>query len=199
MVMKDMIVVLLNWVTSLGYLGIALALMIEVIPSELVLAYGGFLVSHGTFHFWAVMLAGTFGGILAQLFLYWLGAYGGRPFLERYGRFILLSSHHLDLSERWFNKYGSGVIFFARFIPVIRHAISIPAGIAKMSVTRFLTFTALAIVPWSFLFILLGERLGKNWGQITQIVAPYMHLVILSILVGTVSVFIWKYMRRLRP
>lgn len=190
---------LLQMIMNLGYLGIALALMIEVIPSELVLAYGGFLITQGDLNFYGVVLSGIIGGTLAQLFLYWMGLYGGRPFLEKYGKFLLLNKHHLDLSERWFNKYGSSVIFFARFIPVVRHAISIPAGIAKMSAGRFTFFTVLAIIPWSVLFIFIGEKLGENWTQIKSVAAPYVDTAAIVIIIGVILVLLWKYVRRFRP
>ncbi|WEG10880.1 DedA family protein [Pullulanibacillus sp. KACC 23026] len=197
--MKDMVVELLNLVSQFGYIGIALALMIEVIPSELVLAYGGYLVSSGDFNFYGIVLAGLIGGVIAQLFLYWIGYYGGRPFLDKFGKYLLLSKHHLELSERWFEKYGTGVIFFARFIPLVRHAISVPAGISKMSLSRFLTFTTLAILPWSFIFIYLGEKLGRNWENIQTVAAPYVDLSIVVIVAVACVFLIWKYLRRFKP
>jgi membrane protein DedA with SNARE-associated domain len=190
---------LLQMIMNLGYLGIALALMIEIIPSELVLAYGGFLITQGELNFYGVVLAGIIGGTFAQLFLYWMGLFGGRPFLEKYGKYLLLRKHHLDLSERWFNKYGSSVIFFARFIPIVRHAISIPAGIAKMSTIRFTFFTVLAIIPWSVLFIFIGQKLGENWTQIKSAAAPYVEIATIVIVVGVILVLVWKYTRRFRP
>ncbi|PAD68355.1 DedA family protein, partial [Bacillus sp. 7586-K] len=121
--MEEAILRLLEWVTDLGYFGIALGLMLEIIPSEIVLAYGGYMVLLGKIDFVGAVIAGVVGGTIAQLFLYWLGSYGGRPFLEKYGKFLFINKHHLDVSEQWFEKYGTGVIFGARFIPVVRHAI----------------------------------------------------------------------------
>ncbi len=165
---------LLQFFMGLGYFGIALGLMIEVIPSEIVLSYAGYLVSQGKVSFVGAVIAGTIGGTLAQLFLYWLGYYGGRPLVEKYGKYLLIKKKHLDVAEEWFNKYGVGVIFSARFIPVVRHTISIPAGLAKMSAMKFTIYTTLAIIPWSIFFIILGEQLGSNWRQIKYYAAPYM-------------------------
>jgi membrane protein DedA with SNARE-associated domain len=176
--MKDFIHTVLIALTDLGYLGIALGLMIEVIPSEIVLAYGGFLISQGKIGFVGTILAGTIGGVVAQLFLYWLGLYGGRPFLEKYGKYILIKSKHIDLAESWFNRYGPGVIFTARFVPVVRHAISIPAGIARMSFSRFTLYTTCAVLPWSMFFVYLGMQLGNNWEQINNMAKPYIQPVI---------------------
>ncbi len=189
----------LTLIMNLGYVGIALALMVEVIPSELILAYGGFMMSQGTLNFWGVVLVSTIGGLIAQLFLYWIGKYGGRPFLDKYGKFLFLSSHHLDVSERWFEKYGVGVIFFARFIPVVRHAISIPAGISKMGIGKFAFYTTLAILPWSIFFIFIGQKLGRNWQSIRTVAAPYVHILALVIVVGAVGVLLWKYLKRFKP
>ena len=163
----------LDWLLQLGYLGIALALMIEIIPSELVLAYGGYMVSERTIHFIGAVIAGTIGGTIAQLFLYWIGRYGGRSFLERYGKFLFISQKHLTLAETWFERNGVGVIFTARFIPVVRHAISIPAGIAKMPLLRFSLYTILAMIPWSVLFIYMGLQLGENWIHIHSVARTY--------------------------
>ena len=163
----------LDFFASLGYFGVALGLMIEVIPSEIVLSYAGFLIAQGHINFWGAMIAGIIGGTIAQLFLYWLGAYGGRAFIEKYGKYILINTHHLSIAEKWFDKYGVGVVFTARFIPVVRHAISIPAGIARMSLPKFTFYTVLAMIPWAYMFILIGEKLGNNWDKAKSIIAPY--------------------------
>lgn len=94
--------------------------------------------------------------------------------LEKYGKFLLIKKSHLDVSERWFNRYGTGVIFGARFIPVVRHAISIPAGIARMPMSKFLFYTTLAIIPWSIFFVYLGIQLGENYENIKEVASPYL-------------------------
>ena len=189
--MQDFILNVLDWLSSLGYLGIALGLMLEVIPSEIVLGYGGYMISQGTIGFAGAVIAGTIGGTIAQLFLYWLGYYGGRPVLEKYGKYLLINKHHIDLSEQWFKKYGSGVIFSARFIPVVRHAISIPAGIARMSFIKFTLYTIAAIIPWTIFFLYLGMALGENWAGIKDVAKPYIIPVAVIALVAGVLYFIW--------
>ncbi|MDP4164122.1 MAG: DedA family protein [Bacillota bacterium] len=170
--MKNYIFSILMALSSLGYFGIALGLMIEIIPSEIVLGYGGYMISKGHMNFAGAVIAGTIGGTIAQLFLYWMGYYGGRPFLEKYGKYILIRKKQIDLSEKWFEKYGAGVIFSARFIPVVRHAISIPAGISKMPASKFTLYTVAAVVPWTIMFLYLGEVLGNNWATIKDHVHP---------------------------
>jgi membrane protein DedA with SNARE-associated domain len=170
----------LDFFASLGYFGVALGLMIEVIPSEIVLSYAGFLIAQGHINFWGAMIAGIIGGTIAQIFLYWIGAYGGRAFIQKYGKYILINNSHLTIAEKWFDKYGVGVIFTARFIPVVRHAISIPAGIARMSLSKFTFYTVLAMIPWAYMFILIGENLGKNWDKAKSIIAPYSPYIMLG-------------------
>jgi len=181
---------------DLGYFGIALGLMIEIIPSEIVLSYGGFMISQGTIGWPLAIVAAVIGGLFSQLFLYWFARYGGRPLILKYGKYVLISEHHLDLAERWFLKYGQGVIFGARFIPVVRHAISIPAGLAKMDQTKFSLYTVLAIIPWSILFLYLGETLGTNWRSIKEVAAPYTNGVLIAAVVLIIFYVIYKRRQR---
>jgi membrane protein DedA with SNARE-associated domain len=194
--MNGFVYSVLEWLASFGYFGIALGLMIEVIPSEIVLAYGGFLVASGQINFFGALIAGTIGGVLAQIFLYWLGYYGGRPFLEKYGKYLLIKKKHLDVADQWFNRYGTGVIFGARFIPVVRHAISIPAGISKMTLGRFTLLTTLAIIPWSVLFLYLGMELRNNWKQIEEVAAPYINDVAIVAGVLLILYILYQWYRK---
>jgi membrane protein DedA with SNARE-associated domain len=191
--MKEFIFSVLEFLSQLGYFGIALGLMIEVIPSEIVLGYGGYMISEGILGYPGAIIAGTIGGTFAQLFLYWAGYYGGRPFLEKYGKYVFINKKQIDLSEQWFSKYGVGVIFFARFIPVVRHAISIPAGIAKMSATKFTLYTVAAVIPWTILFLYLGHALGENWSHIKEYAAQYtLPIIIGAVLLGVIYFLIKK-------
>ncbi|MFP3126113.1 DedA family protein [Ectobacillus funiculus] len=191
--MSHFIQMIFDMLSNLGYLGIALGLMVEVIPSEVVLAYGGYLISIGKISFIGAVVAGTIGGIIAQWFLYWVGKFGGRPFLDKYGKYLLIQPSHINIAQKWFRKYGSGVIFTARFIPVVRHAISIPAGIANMSFSKFSFYTLLAIIPWSILFLYLGMNLGSNWEQINGAAKPYVTPVIFIAIILTLIYFIFNW------
>ncbi|ERI09326.1 DedA family protein [Aneurinibacillus aneurinilyticus] len=186
----------LTFLSDLGYFGIAIGLMIEVIPSEIVLSYGGYLVAQGEIEFVGAVIAGVIGGTLAQLFLYWMGYYGGRPFLEKYGKYLLIRKKEIDKAEEWFNRYGIGVIFTARFIPVVRHAISIPAGIARMSAVKFTIYTTLAIIPWSILFVYLGMQLGARWEQIDEFARPFIQPIIWIAIVGTMIYLLFTLRKR---
>ncbi|WP_409304491.1 DedA family protein [Peribacillus sp. SCS-155] len=190
--MSEFFVMVLESLAEMGYLGIALGLMIEIIPSELVLGYGGYLVSIGKIQFAGALAAGVAGGTMAQLFLYWAGYFGGRPFLLKYGKYILIKEKHLDIASQWFEEYGAGVIFSARFVPVVRHAISIPAGMAKMPVLKFTSYTIAAIIPWTIFFLMLGKVLGEGWMDIKQRMSPYIpHFVIAAGFV-LIMYFVWK-------
>lgn len=190
--MADIVHKILVFMEGLGYWGVMFGLMIEVIPSEIVLAYGGYLVSTGDYHFWLVVLFGVIGGVIAQIFVYWIGRYGGRPILEKYGKYILINKHHIDVAEQWFNKYGTGVIFTARFIPVVRHAISVPAGMARMSLTRFTILTTLAVIPWSIAFVWFGQKLGQNWESIDEYAKPYVMPFIVTSIGLTAAYFLYQ-------
>ncbi|BCG61010.1 DedA family protein [Paenibacillus sp. URB8-2] len=192
-VISDLVSQLFEWIQSLGYIGIMIGLMIEVIPSEIVLAYGGYLVHLGEINFFGAVLFGTIGGVIAQIFVYWIGRYGGRPVLERYGKYIFIKKHHIDHAEAWFEKYGTGVIFTARFIPVVRHAISVPAGISRMPLWRFIVLTTLAVIPWSVLFVYLGMSLGENWENIDEKASAYTHEIIIGAIALIVVYFLFKW------
>lgn len=193
--LSELVSQLFAWIQSLGYFGIMIGLMLEVIPSEIVLAYGGYLVSTHQINFFGAVLFGTVGGVIAQIFVYWIGRYGGRPFLEKYGKFILIQKKHIDHSEEWFNKYGTGVIFTARFIPVVRHAISVPAGISRMPLGKFTLLTTLAVIPWSALFVYLGYSLGDKWKTIDEEASKYTHEIILGALALIILYFVFKWFK----
>lgn len=182
-----------TWLQTLGEWGVFFGLMLEVIPSEIILAYGGYLVSLGHASFITVVLFGIVGGVLAQIVVYAIARYGGRPFLDRFGKYLLINKHHIDKSEEWFNKYGAGVIFTARFVPIVRHAISIPAGLTRMSLWRFTLLTTLAVIPWTIGFVFLGYKLGGQWQNINEAAAPYVQPFILIALAGLVLYFVMKF------
>ena len=194
--MKDMIMSIFDMLSQMGYYGIALGLMIEIIPSEIILSYGGYLIKEGELHFLGALLAGVVGGTVAQVILYFIGSYGGRPFLNKYGKYLFIREKHLDLAEHWFQSYGTGVIFSARFIPVVRHAISIPAGIARMPLSIFTIYTVAAMIPWTVLFLLLGMELGEHWQEIGQYSKPFIIPIVTLSLLGIAGYFTTKrYMK----
>ena len=170
---------ILMWLTDLGYFGIAIGLMIEIIPSEIVLAYGGYMVSNGSITITGAVIAGVIGERLLNCFI--LDRLLRRTsVLYKYGKYLLIQKHHIQTAEKWFEKYGGGVVFSARFIPVVRHAISIPAGIAKMPILKFTGLTVLAIIPWSILFVYLGVQLGSRWDHVENVARTYTTPIMLG-------------------
>lgn len=192
-IISNVIQHLFEVIRGLGYFGIVLGLAIEVIPSEIVLAYGGFLVYQGDLNFYWAVFFGTVGALVQQWILYFIGRFGGRPFLDKFGKYIKIKPHHMDIAENWFNKYGSGIVFTARFVPVMRQVISIPAGIAKMSLFRFSILTVLASIPWSFLFVYLGKALGNQWEHIHEKAAPYVTPILLVAIAILIVYVLYKW------
>ncbi|MCT8137827.1 DedA family protein [Anaerobacillus sp. CMMVII] len=188
--MEAFLIAFFEFIAELGAIGIALGLMIEIIPSELVLGFGGYLISSGKVGFVSATIGAVFGGTIAQLILYWIASYGGRPFLEKYGKYLFIRAKHLNMSEKWFRQYGPIVVFAAWFVPVIRHAISIPAGVAKMPVATFIFYTIAAILPWTMIFLYLGIQLGENWQGITHVAQPLILPIMIIIGLGVISYFV---------
>ena len=127
--------------------------------------FSGYLVSKGELNLWGVGVAGAVGCVLGSLVAYWAGMYGGRPFIEKYGRYILLSRHDLDLADRWFAKYGEWIVFTARLLPAIRTFIAFPAGVARMNLTRFVIYTFAGSLPWCLGLAYVGQKLGEQWDK----------------------------------
>ncbi|MBE1446597.1 membrane protein DedA with SNARE-associated domain [Paenibacillus sp. OAS669] len=194
--LKDLIHSALMFIQDLGVWGILIGLMLEVIPSEIVLSYGGYLVSQGSVSFLGAIIFGTLGCLIQQVFLYWIGRYGGRPFIEKYGKYIHLKMRYINIAEDWFNRYGAGMVFTARFIPVVRQAISIPAGMARMPMMKFLFYTLLGTIPWAVLFVYLGNTLGSNWEHIDEYASKYTTPLIIGSVALTVLYVLFKLLRR---
>jgi len=156
-----------RFISAVGYLGVFLLMVLEStvfpLPSELVMPFAGFLVARGTFSWAGVILVSTLGGLVGSMISYLIGYYGRYPFIRRFGKYFLLDEAHLYVAENWFKKHGGITIFIGRFIPGIRHVISIPAGIGKMNLWTFSIFTMLGSIAWNSFLIWLGYVLEKNW------------------------------------
>ena len=157
-------------ISALGYGGVILLMAIESanipLPSEVIMPFAGFLVAQGTLNLWLVGLAGAVGCALGSAFSYALGFYGGRPLIEKYGKYILISHHDMDLADKWFKKRGEMTVFVGRLLPVVRTFISFPAGISKMHFGRFLLYSFLGSLPWCILLAFLGQKMGENWEKL---------------------------------
>jgi membrane protein DedA with SNARE-associated domain len=156
-------------ISAMGYGGIVLLMAIESacipLPSEVIMPFSGYLVYKGDFNIWWVAVAGAVGCVLGSLVAYWVGMYGGRPLIEKYGRYILISNHDLDLADRWFKRYGEVIVFASRLLPVIRTFIAFPAGVARMNLKRFVVYTFLGSFPWCLGLAYVGQLLGEQWDK----------------------------------
>lgn len=170
-------------------------------PSEVIMPLAGWLLVEDKGHGWDYLLLGAFfgavGNTLGSLLAYWAGAWGGRPLLEKYGKYILITRKDVDWAHRWFEKYGEITVFGSRMLPVVRTFISLPAGISRMNLTRFTLLTFLGSLPWSFLLIFGGYKLGENWEDITTYLRPIS--IPLAIVIGLAIVwFFWHRIREIR-
>ena len=130
--------------------------------------FSGYLVTTGQFTMLGVTLAGAVGNVIGSIVAYYAGVWGGRPFVERYGPYVLVSSRDLDTADRWFAKYGEAAVFFSRMLPVVRTFISLPAGIARMNFPRFVLFTFHRRVPWCYRWPISESNMGERWDQLRQ-------------------------------
>jgi len=164
---------IVNTISSWGYVGVFILMALESalmpIPSEIIMPFSGYLAFLGKFSLWQVVWWGTIGNLIGSVAAYFIGVYGGRPLVEKYGKYILISGDDLDLAEKWFKKYGVASIFFSRLLPVVRTFISLPAGIARMPFLKFCLYTFLGSLPWSFALTYAGVVSGGNW----HILGPY--------------------------
>ncbi|CAM4023732.1 DedA family protein [Paenibacillus alkaliterrae] len=171
--MTELIVALVEFLKQFSYFGIMLSLCFEFIPAEVVLPLAGYWVYQGDFNYYLVVLVGAVGGTLGPLTLFYLGRYGGRPLVLKYGKYFFVSQKQINASDYFFEKYGMGVAFFARFLPVVRTAISIPCGMSNMNVWKFSVYTFFAMLPITAFYVYLGVKLGPHWNQAEEIFNGY--------------------------
>jgi membrane protein DedA with SNARE-associated domain len=183
--------VIIAIISASSYAGVMLLMAIESacipLPSEVIMPFSGYLVHTGQFQLWLVATAGAIGCNLGSVVAYELGYLGGRPLVERYGRYIWLNAHDLEMADRFFQRYGSIAIFLGRLLPVIRTFIALPAGIAKMPRGRFHLYTFLGSWPWCFLLAYIGMKLGDHWNTLGK----YFHRFDAVIGIFLVAGFIW--------
>lgn len=171
--------------------------MVFPVPSEAVLPFVGFLIASGDFSFLWSMVAATLGSLVGSLLSYYLGAYGGPYALKRWGRYLLLNQEHLARTEKFFSQRGEKAIFICRFIPVVRHLISIPAGIGKMNLGRFLLFTVLGAGLWNVFLTYIGLLLGENWTRLESYTA-WFDVVILVALFFLLAYFLYQNKKKFK-
>ena len=182
-----------------GYLGVVALMAIESacipLPSEIIMPFAGYLVYTGQFNlFWAAT-AGAIGCNVGSIVAYEIGNYGGRPLVEKYGRYILLNRHDLEVADGFFQRYGAPAVFIGRLLPVIRTFIALPAGIARMPRLKFHIYTFAGSWPWCFALAWAGRYLGEKWNTDPRL-KHWLHrldLVIVAALLLGIAWFVWSH------
>lgn len=201
--MEGLLHIVALWVKSqistLGYAGVVVLMAIESacipLPSEIIMPFSGFLVYEGRFNLHFASLSGALGCAIGSVVAYYAGMCGGRPFLERYGRYVLIRKRDIDRADEWFEKYGEPIVFISRLLPVVRTFISFPAGVSRMHFGRFVAYSFVGSVPWCYFLAYLGKSLGENWESIRA----YFHGAdaVIAVIVGVLFA-VWLY-HHLRP
>ncbi len=171
-----------------GSVGVLMAFesMILPIPSEAVMPFAGFLIFQGKFTFAGVIIASTIGSIVGSFISYIIGAYGGPYIVHKFGKYLLLREHHLEMTERFFARYGEKAVFISRFVPVVRHLISIPAGVGRMKLGKFILYTVAGAALWNSFLAYVGFQLGNNWGDVRKYGEVADFVIVGLIVVGIV-------------
>ena len=205
---EKVIALLVQFITHVidagGYAGIAALMGINAsgipLPSELIMPFSGYLVYMGRFNLLLVAAAGAVGCNIGSAIAYWIGAKGGRPLVERYGKWILMSHHDLDRMTWFFDKYGSIAILLARMMPLVQTFVGFPAGIAKMSRLRFHIYTTVGSLVWYLCLAYAGMKLGEKWNTDPRLYELFhrFHLVVEIALLAGVVWFVWSHINRAR-
>ncbi len=196
---------IINLISSTGYAGVFLLMTLESalipIPSEITMPFAGSLVQLGKFDLWAVVIVGALGNLFGSLLAYALGYWGGenivRVVIRKYGKYVLVSEHEFDKSQKWFSKYGELIVFLSRIMPVLRTFISLPAGIAKMNLMKFIVYTVVGSLIWSLLLTYVGVSLGQNWNSL-EVYFRKFDLVIVVVLGLTVLAYFYHKFKKVR-
>jgi membrane protein DedA with SNARE-associated domain len=169
--------------------------MVFPVPSEAVMPFAGFLIEQGTFTFWQVIFVSTLGSIFGSLISYYIGYYGGMPFVKKFGKYALLDVEELEATERFFKKRGELTIFICRLIPVVRHLISIPAGTGKMNIWKFSIFTIIGAGIWNAFLAYVGYVLKSNWSEVMK----YSHIIDIAVvifLLAIVGLYVYRHLKK---
>lgn len=186
-------------VTTAGYPGIFAAMVAEnvfpPIPSEIVLPLAGFEVDAGDLNFVLVVLAATLGSLVGALILYAIGLYGGRPLVLKWGMVLRVSAKDLDRAEDWFDRWGAWVVLVARVIPIARSLVSIPAGMMRMGLVKFILLTTAGSLVWNLILVYAGYQLGANWEDVTNVMEDYSTVIRVAAVLAVLACVWWAWRR----
>jgi membrane protein DedA with SNARE-associated domain len=188
-------------IVDMGYAGLFVLIVLEStmvpVPSLLVMPFAGFLASRGHFSLPAILVLNSVAALVGSSLSYWLGAAGGKPLLVKYGKYVLVRPADLDKTQQFFEQHGAWTVFIARFLPVVRHLISIPAGVARMRLPAFLLQTFLGATAWGGGLMVLGYVLGSQWERVAK-VAKRVDLVVAGVVVLTLVALAVRFVARRR-
>jgi membrane protein DedA with SNARE-associated domain len=202
---------------AVGYVGVAIAIALEtfipIVPSEVIVPMAGWKIAQSgadpsvlepltgaPWNFVVALLVATLGAVAGSLAGYLIGAWGGRPLLDRYGRYVHIKPEDLDRADAWFARYGDWAVFLGRLVPLVRALINYPAGVARMPIGRFVLFSALGSLPWNAALLLGGVLLGENYKHLYEAVRPYEYVIYAIVVVAAVYiVYRWLRASRLAP
>lgn len=192
---------IIGTLSALGYVGVVLLMGVESacipLPSELIMPFAGYLVFKGQLTLWGVAVAGAVGCVLGSLVAYYVGMFGGRPLVQRYGRYLLISHHDLDLADHWFARHGDITIFVGRLLPVVRTFIAFPAGVARMPLGKFVIYTFVGSLIWCWGLAWVGQSLGEHWDTL----GVYFHrfdAAVAATILAAAAWWIWRHLKNLK-
>lgn len=189
----------LNFIDAYGYVAVAILMAMEnaciPIPSELILGFSGYLIFAEKMTFTGATIAGMIGGMIGSIFAYLVGSRGGRKFVDKYGKYFLIKKSHVDLAQKWFDKYGIRAVFFSRMLPVVRTFISLPAGFARVNFKAFLFYTFAGSLPWTMLILFAGMKFGESWKYLLEIghTASILFVIICVLIIGIIY---WRHRKK---
>jgi len=185
-------------ITHFGYSGVFVAMVLESacipLPSEVTLPFAGYLVYTGEFLFWEITLVAALANVIGGLLAYFIGKYGGRAVILKYGKYFFINEYKLGKTEAYFDKYGEITVFLGRLLPVIRTFISLPAGIARMNVFKMSLYTFLGSLPWCALLIWAGQKLGENWQRLEPFFQSF-HVILGAGLIILILFILYAYIQ----
>ncbi len=192
---------IISTIYKMGYSGVVLLMAIESacipLPSEVIMPFSGYLVFQGAFNLWIVALMGAIGCVLGSIVAYYAGLWGGRVWIEKYGKYVLISHHDLDTADKWFKRHGDITVFVGRLLPIIRTFIAFPAGVSKMKMTTFVIYTFTGSYIWCLLLAWIGRRLGEHWDSI-KIYFHKFDLLVGICVVAAIAWYVRRHMKHLR-
>ena len=198
--------IIISFMDQFGYLGIMLLVALEnvfpPIPSEVILAFGGFMTTYTSLHVVGVIISATIGSVVGAIILYLIGKLLNKERLisivsGKVGKILRLKPKDIEKADKWFDERGNIAVFFWRFVPIVRSLISIPAGMSDMPIRSFLLFTTIGTLIWNTVLVILGSKMGENWTKIVDFISEYASITLVVLVIGFIAFIAWFYFGRL--